>query len=321
MKERTDSIMRGVLSVLVLALASVPTLEASDASSQSAKPGILFLAHGGRPSWNDRVLELVSKVDARQPAEVAFGMATRAAMQAAIDRLVARGVTEIVAVPLFVSSHSSVVTSTEYLLGLRAEAPRDLAIFAKMDHGSHGGTASHASHTAATVDPTSPIASPVPIRITAALNAHPVVGAILASRARAISQDPAREAVVIVAHGPVPEDDNRRWLDDMKVSAERVRGEVPFRSVDYLTVRDDAPAAIRDAATAELRALVQRRAKEGNRILVIPQLLSYGGIEQGIRKRLEGLDYTMAEQGLVPDDRLVGWVLEMAVSSISDRPR
>ena len=46
--------------------------------------------------------------------------------------------TEIVAVPLFVSSHSSVITSTEYLLGLRAEAPADLAIFAKMTHAGHG---------------------------------------------------------------------------------------------------------------------------------------------------------------------------------------
>ncbi len=316
MKERIDRIMRVVLGILVLAFGIIP-LEADGPSPADSKSGILLLAHGGRPAWNDRVLELASKVDQRQPVEVAFGMATRPAIQAAIDRLVARGVTEIVAVPLFVSSHSSVVTSTEYLLGLRTEAPRDLAIFAKMNHGSHGAAAAHAEHTGAQADPTSPIASPVPIRITAALNAHPVVGDILASRARAISTDPAREAVVIVAHGPVPEDDNQRWLDDMKVSAERVRAAAPFRTVDYLTVRDDAPPAIRDAATAELRALVERRTKDGSRVLVVPQLLSYGGIEQGIRKRLEGLGYTMAEQGLVPDDRLVNWVLEMAGSPTS----
>ena len=39
-------------------------------------------------------------------------MATRENIQTAIDRLVARGVTEIIAVPLFVSSWSSVITST-----------------------------------------------------------------------------------------------------------------------------------------------------------------------------------------------------------------
>ena len=80
--------------------------------------------------------------------EVAFGMASRAAIQAAVDRLTARGVTAIVAVPLFVSSHSSVITSTEYLLGLRPDAPADLKIFAKMDHASHGAPVSPRDHAA-----------------------------------------------------------------------------------------------------------------------------------------------------------------------------
>ncbi len=59
-------------------------------------------------------------------------MATRSTMQSAIDRLVARKVTEIVAVPLFVSSHSSVIESTAYLLGLRMQMPEDLKDFASM---------------------------------------------------------------------------------------------------------------------------------------------------------------------------------------------
>lgn len=71
-----------------------------------AQTGVLLLAHGGQPQWNARVSELAAKVDASKPTEVAFGMATRAHLQTAVDRLVARGVTEIVAVPLFVSSWS-----------------------------------------------------------------------------------------------------------------------------------------------------------------------------------------------------------------------
>src|SRR5688500_11214861 len=96
--------------------------------------GILMLAHGGSAERNSHVTALAAEVDRTAPTEVAFGMATRSTIQAGIDRLVARGVTEIVAVPLFVSSWSSIITSTEYLLGLRAEAPRALALFAKMDH-------------------------------------------------------------------------------------------------------------------------------------------------------------------------------------------
>ena len=74
--------------------------------------GVLLLAHGGRNNWNEEVTKLAAEVDKNLPVEVAFGMATKRNIQDAIDRLVQRGVREIVAVPLFVSSHSSVITST-----------------------------------------------------------------------------------------------------------------------------------------------------------------------------------------------------------------
>ena len=77
-------------------------------------------------------------------------------------------------------------------------------------------------------------------------------------------------------------------------------------------MRDDAPAPVRAAAAAELRATVTRLAGDGTRVLIVPLLLSYGGIEAGIRKRLDGLDYVMASQGLMPDERLVQWVLNAA---------
>jgi len=43
-------------------------------------------------------------------------------------------------------------------------------------------------------------------------------------------------------------------------------------------------------------------------VLIVPHLMSFGGIEQGVRKRLEGLAYTMTAQALMPDDRIVEWV-------------
>lgn len=273
--------------------------------------GVLLLAHGGQAQWNERVTAVAKSVDAVQPTEVAFGMAARGSIQSAIDKLTARGVTEIVAVPLFVSSHSSVITSTEYLLGLRKDAPADLARFAKMDHSTHGAAGDHAAHAPA-ADPASPIAAAVPVRMTPAFNRHPVIGRIAADRARSISTDPANEAVILVAHGPVPEDDNRRWLDDMAVLAGHVRAAAPFAAVDYMTVRDDAGPAIRDAATRDLRAKVEAHRTAGRRVLIVPHLMSFGGIEQGLRKRLDGLDYTMTAQALMPDERIVQWVLESA---------
>lgn len=279
--------------------------------------GVLLLAHGGNAAWNAHVTALAAQVDKRMPTEVAFGMATRTNLQAAVDRLAARGVTEIVAVPLFVSSWSSVIAATEYLLGQRADAPADLDVFARMNHtepagaaGTDAASAGHGAHSPA--DATSPVTSQVPIRMTRALNDHPIAADILATRARSISRKPSDEAVVIVAHGPTRDDENRRWLRDMASLGERVASAGRFASVDYLTLRDDAPKPVRDQATTELRRLVAKQISAGRRVLIVPLLVSFGGIERGLRQRLEGLTYTMAGAGLVPDDRLVTWVLSMA---------
>jgi hypothetical protein len=303
-----------MLTIRIVLLSFVAVMAPAAAFAQGM--GIVLLAHGGNAEWNARVLDLARKVDTTQPVEVAFGMATRGTLQAAVDRLAARGVTEIVAVPLFVSSWSSVLTSTEYLLGLRAEAPAALAMFAKMDHSGHATSppASPAGDDgrAATLGAT-PVESKAPItRMTPALNGHPIVAGILTTRARSISRNPPGEAVVIVGHGPSSDEENLRWMRDMETLAAEMARTERFASIDYLTVRDDAAPAIRDAATEELRALVARRTGEGHRVLIVPLLLSFGGIEEGIAKRLQGLPYDMAGAALLPDDRLISWVLEMA---------
>ena len=253
--------MRATISVLGLLVAGLSL--SVHAQQPAPKPGILLLAHGGAAQWNERVNAVAATADQSQPTEVAFGMASRASIQGAIDKLAARGVTEIVAVPLFVSSHSSVITSTEYLLGLRPEAPKDLAIFAKMNHASHGAPAAvdHSAHGAPAADPASPVTTTLKIRMTPALNRHPLIGAIVADRAKSISKTPEKEAVILVAHGPVPDEDNRRWLEDMAVLAQQTQASAPYASVDYMTVRDDAGPAMREAATRSCARKSRRRSR------------------------------------------------------------
>ena len=302
-----------VLAAALLSSIAAPSVSIAPPQQQAGRPGILLLAHGGAAEWNDNVLAIARAVDATHPTEVAFGMATRANIQAAADKLAARGATEIVAVPLFVSSHSSVVRATEYLLGLRADAPPELARFAKMSHGPQAaghGANGHAGHGAAgDADGTQPIATALPTRITPALNSHPLLGAIVADRARAISTDPSRESVILVAHGPVGDEDNARWLADLGALSAHVQG---YASVDVLSLRDDAPAPVRDAATAQLRGKVTAARAAGRDVLIVPVLLSYGGIERGLKTRLEGLEYRLPAQGIAPDARLAEWVSEAA---------
>ncbi|HKR10618.1 MAG TPA: CbiX/SirB N-terminal domain-containing protein [Pyrinomonadaceae bacterium] len=307
-------IIVGVITLLsALTMAQHPHANQLKSNTDTKPTGILLLAHGGRQGWNDEVNKLVAHLDKTMPTEVAFGMASKRSIQPAIDRLIARDVREIVAVPLFISSHSSVITSTQFLLGHRAEAPADLAMFAKMDH--HTPQNDHPTAMHASFDPTTPVKSPVPIRMTAALDRHHLVADILLSRAQSISREPAREVVVVVAHGPVSDDNNNLWLADMGVLVERMRAASGFKRIERLTVRDDAKEPVRSQATAELRKVVERAVGEQNKVLIVPLLLSYGGIEEGVRKRLEGLNYEMSAQGLLPDERLARWVLLMVEES------
>jgi hypothetical protein len=293
-----------LLPAVLLAMALLAALAQStrDGGLKPPRPGILLLAHGGSLAWNEEVRHVADQADLKIPTEVAFGMASRPAMQSAIERLAARKVTEIIAVPLFVSSHSSVIESQAYLLGLRAQMPEDLKDFATMDHGAM-------SNQAMVAEPTKPIASPVPIHMASALDANSIVASILVDRAASISQDPAHEVIILVAHGPVPEDDNKLWLQDMGVLADKMRSKTSYAAIDCLTLRDDADDPVRNAASAQLRQKVEQVMSRGDTALIVPLLLAYGGIEGGIKKRLDGLVYRISSQGLLPDGRIVDWVV------------
>lgn len=306
----------GITACLALLLLAANTFAQQSEQRIPKGTGILLMAHGGSKTWNEEVLKIAAEVNKDAPVEVAFGMANRRTLQEGIDKLSARGSKSIVAVPLFISSYSSVITSTEYLLGKRKVAPEDLTLFAKMEH-SHGtnmagmsGMSSHQSD-----DGTTPVKSPVPLSMTSALDGDSLVAEILLTRASSISSNPAQEVVILVAHGPTPDDDNLKWLENMKKLAEFMKPHSQYSRIEYLTVRDDAPDAIRAKAATDLRTLVETAKSENKKVLIVPLLLSYGGIEEGIKKRLDGLDYTISRNGLLPDERLAQWVRNSVVRS------
>jgi sirohydrochlorin ferrochelatase len=282
--------------------------------------GIVLLAHGGRVrTWNEEVRHVADQVDLSIPTEVAFGMATRRTMQEAVDRLAARGVKEIIAVPLFVSSHSSVITSIRYLFGLEKVMPEDLKMFAGMDHsGTDHSKMDHSKMEQASLSQTKPLTSSTPIRMTFALDHHQLVSKILLDRAAAISSHAKHEVVILAAHGPVSDEENKLWLNDMSLLAAQMKRSSRYAGIEYLTVRDDADDKVRDAATKELRDRVQAVVRNGQTALIVPLLLSYGGIDDGMKERLKGLNYKMAAQGLLPDRRIVEWVLDVAKKEAAD---
>jgi len=307
---------------------------------KTPETGILLMAHGGDPQWNKEVQDVATQVDQSVPTEVAFGMADRDTLQLGITKLQQRGVKRIVAVPLFISSHSSVIESIKYLLGLRPDAPKDLALFASMHHPMADHPVPMSNHLVGHPIPEpiedppmadmhhtmnrpldmslapipSPVKASVPIQMSEALNHHPIVADILADRAAAITKDPAREALILVAHGPNEDKENAEWLSDMAILAKRLSSKTSYARVVTVTVRDDAEPAVREKATADLRQDAQSAKEAGYRVLIVPLLLSYGGIENGLRQRLDGIDHVFSPHALLPDPRIAQWVLDSATT-------
>lgn len=145
------------------------------------------------------------------------------------------------------------------------------------------------------------------IIMTRALDDNPAVADMLLDRIKELSTNPAMETVIIVGHGPNPEDDNRNWVVAMESLASQIiekqqKAGNPSKQIFSVTVRDDADKAIYEQAKENLRGIVRQAGKQGD-VIVVPLLLSKGGIEQGIVKRLEGLTYKWSSRTLLPDPK------------------
>jgi hypothetical protein len=163
-------------------------------------------------------------------------------------------------------------------------------------HAAHG----HMGHSA------DKIKIKVPFDMTPALDDSPLVSEILTQRAKAMSREPKREALLLVAHGPVDDAYNGKWLDMMRVHAGRVKDSLGLKAVDVATLRDDAPRDVRDKAVQAMRSAVSQLSREGH-VLVVPLLIAKGGIERKIPQELEGTFFKWSGDTLAPHPNLGKW--------------
>ncbi len=301
--------MRGNL-VLAFALASAapPAFAAT-----AARPGygVLLLAHGGGPGWNAEVEALRSGAEASVPADLALGMADPRSLQRGIDRLEARGVSLIVAVPLFVNSHSEIMDQTRYVLGL-SEKPSEALRRAADRMKSAPMPSRAAGHHHMSLFSLDRAAHRARILLAPALDDDPFVSRVLLERARALSREPAKETVILVAHGPVDDDAVPYWDRDLSAHAARIAKAGGFRAARTALLLDDAAPGVRARAVAELRARVSDAARDGGRAIVVPVLISRGGIEGKIPRDLAGLTFAWSGEALLPHEGFDRWALKRA---------
>jgi len=298
----------------LLAAAALGFAASASAAPAGASYGILLLAHGGDPSWNAAVEKLRVEVDSSVATELALGMADPITLQAGVDALQRRGVSRIVAVPLFVDSRSEVLDQTRYALGL-TDDPSDVMRAAVERLKASGHMGAGAGHHHMMIFSLDRVKLKVPIALAAALDDDPFVSRVLLERAKALSRDPKKETVFLVAHGPVDGAAVGVWQNHLSAHSESVRREGGFRDAFFAVLRDDAAPDVRAAAVAGLRARVAAARNDGGSAIVVPVLIARGGIEDKIPRDLAGLTFAWSGDALLPHAGFADWVLRRAQSA------
>lgn len=301
------------------ALALLAVLLAALAAPADAKPyGILLLAHGGDPAWNAEIEKLRAAVSSTVPAALALGMADPDTLQAGVDALQKEHVSAIVVVPLFVNSNSEVMEQTRYALGLSDKPSEVMRAAAERmkDMPMPPGMAHH--HMNMFSLKRVERRPRVRLVLAPALDADPFVSRVLLERAKALSRDPSKETVILVAHGPVDDGAVGSWNKDLSIHARTIL-QGGFRAAQWALLRDDAAPAVRAAAVAELRAKVEAADKDGGRALVVPVLIARGGIEDKIPRDLKGLEFAWSGDALLPHAGFDRWLLDRAESAEAPR--
>lgn len=294
MKSNTGLSFQPFQTLIAIGGVLAMTMSASAAEPASA-PALLVVAHGSpQASWNERVIKLVEKINHPGPKDVAFltGKPPEHALPVVAARLDQSGAKEIVVVPLLISSFSEHYEEVRYFAGKRADLPH-----AEDEHGEPAAAAQLKTTT--------------PLRLTTAMDGHPLLTRILADQARPLVKNAMNESLVLIAHGPNEDSENERWLEHLSAHATKLKAELGLRRVEVATLRDDAPKEVRAAATEKFRVIVSK-AGEDSRVLVLPVLVSVGHMQKEIRQRLTGLTFEMADGGVSNHPLLGEWIVQQA---------
>ncbi|MEX0887684.1 MAG: hypothetical protein WD009_14730 [Phycisphaeraceae bacterium] len=289
--------------------------------------GVLIMAHGGSDQWNEAVEQAVGPIREKYPTALAYGMARQDTMEQAVRELEAQGVEEVAVVRLFISG-DSFLDRTETLLGLNdAEPPRAVAA-SHHKHDHHGaGHAEHGSNGARDHDsgghshhmgPVHPITTHLTFKLSrTGVAESPLVDEILVERVEAtLSEDPGRERVLILAHGPADDAENERWLAQMRLRAQALCEVGSFAHVQVETLREDW-AQRRAQSESRIRRYVEAGTEAGERVIVVPFRVAGFGPYARV---LEGLEYVADEQGFCPHPLMTRWIEQTAQACFAAAP-
>ncbi|MCH1639882.1 cobalamin biosynthesis protein CbiX [Paenibacillus timonensis] len=251
------------------------------------KPGVLVISHGSPDEhWVALVEAAVAEAAVDLPAGLPLACAFletvegRLMIQDGIDRLESQGVTDMIVIPLFVSSGSTHIDEIAYALGVKdtPEKETDLERFRVSARVFFG-------------DP---------------IDDGPLVAAMVWDKVKRLSVRPEQEVLLLVGHGSVHPGFLQRWERGMASLAAQA-GELAGLAggADYALLNPDS-------VRSKMRYWSEQR---GMDVIVAPLFLSAGYFTKvTIPKRLEGLAHRYSGEALLPHPLAARWMSQQILN-------
>jgi len=342
MKETKPKKSRKALAVNIMLLIMIISLILpAVAAENKEKYGILVIAHGSPgEDWCAPVRDAVAEVDLPYPVELGFlEFVPNETINDAIERLDNAGVTKIIAVPLFVSSHSSHIQEIEYVLGLRDTLPmtsehvivegvemeRSVVVMGDGYAISHVPVETGADGVMRAMgypgeeEELIPVETDAEIVLTSAMDDHWLVAGIVADRTADLSKNLEDETLVLVAHGTGEEDNFAVWVNSTESLANQARLKLTYWSDPAIGLAGTQAAFIHHNETLHpkftLRPIVENAADP----VVVPLMVSEGYFTgRKIPGLLENLTYAYDGKALTSHPNVAEWIEIVAAEEFTD---
>ncbi|MDB5053380.1 MAG: cobalamin biosynthesis protein CbiX [Bacilli bacterium] len=256
----------------------LPMQNAENQHGGIQKPGVLVISHGSRSTeWVALVDQAVAAVDIGEAMPIYSSfleIIEGRLIQDGIYSLQQQGVTDIIVVPLFVSSGSTHIDEISYALGVISapNLPTDM----------------------------------VPLNIEARIHfASPIdddedIAQIIYGKIASLSIQPSREIVLLVGHGSVEKGFHLRWRKGLELLAERIKQIGSFDEVDTAMLLPDQ---------IQRKMKKWRKSKPNHDVIIAPLFLSEGYFtNQVIPERMRDFTYKYNGKAILPHPLISRWM-------------
>ncbi len=350
MEDTRFKAIRRTLSTLVLItilLSSIAPVVAGayEDGGADGEIGVLVIAHGSpSESWCSPVRNATDEVDLPCPVELGFlEFVPNETINLAVERLDDAGVTKIIAVPLFISSHSSHIQETEYVLGLRETLPLttehvvvggvDMERSIVSTGGSYaisrvpqgdgangdmralGGLEEEEEEEEELV----PVETDAEIILTTAMDDHWLVAGIVADRTANLCADTEGETLVLVAHGTYEADNFAGWVNSTSSLANQARLKLLYWRDSSIGLGGTEAAFIHHNETLHPEFMLRPIVSDAADPVVVPLMVSEGYFTgTKIPGLLENLTYAYDGSALTPHLNVAEWIEIVASEEFTD---